>query len=115
MPGLRLLGSIDPDREQLVLDRLAADYWRALYLGTLILVAFRFLGPAVNALRHACGRGSHRGRAGIISLRITGRRLDRLDAVQVSSPLALPRPETLVGITPSRCRLRLTGVRSGSR
>ncbi len=68
-----------PTGNELVLDRVAADYWRALYLGTLgLLVAFRIFGPALNALRYrlrvaevvAEGRG-------IVSLRITGRRLDR--------------------------------------
>jgi predicted ferric reductase len=71
-----------PTGNELVLDRVAADYWRALYLGTLgLLVAFRILGPALNALRYrlrvaeVVAEGS-----GIVSLRITGRRLDRLDA-----------------------------------
>ena len=71
-----------PTGNELVLDRVAADYWRALYLGTLgLLVAFRFLGPAVNALRHRLRVAEviEEG-PGIVSLRITGRRLDRLDA-----------------------------------
>src|SRR5438874_9979063 len=42
-----------PTGNELVLDRVAADYWRALILGTLaLLVAFRIIGPAMNALRY---------------------------------------------------------------
>src|SRR5712691_8073905 len=42
-----------PTGNELVLDRIAADYWRALYLGTLgLLVAFRIVGPTLNALRY---------------------------------------------------------------
>ncbi len=71
-----------PTGNELVLDRVAADYWRALYLATLaVLVLFRVLVPLLNALRfrlrveEVVAEGP-----GVVSLRITGRRLDRLNA-----------------------------------
>jgi predicted ferric reductase len=70
-----------PTGNELVLDRVAADYWRALYLVTLgLLVCFRLVAPLAHAFRHrlrvaeVVGEGS-----GVVSLRITGRRLDRLN------------------------------------
>jgi predicted ferric reductase len=71
-----------PTGNELVLDRVAADYWRGLYLGTLgLLVVFRILGPALNALRYRLRVAEVVAEGpGIVSLRITGRRLDRLDA-----------------------------------
>ena len=71
-----------PTGNELVLDRVAADYWRGLYLATLAaLVAFRVLAPLVRALRHRLRVAEvvQEGR-GVVSLRITGRRLDRLNA-----------------------------------
>ena len=71
-----------PTGNELVLDRVAADYWRALYAATLaLLVAFRLLLPAANALRYRLrvAEVSPEG-AGTVSLRMTGRRLDRLHA-----------------------------------
>src|SRR5438874_3112947 len=42
-----------PTGNELVLDTVAADYWRALYLATLaLLVGFRVVAPLVQALRH---------------------------------------------------------------
>src|SRR5438105_7112330 len=42
-----------PTGNELVLDRVAADYWRALYLVTLaLLLVFRVLAPLARALRH---------------------------------------------------------------
>src|SRR5213592_3342533 len=42
-----------PTGNELVVDRLAADYWRSLYVATLaLLVGFRIVVPAVNALRY---------------------------------------------------------------
>ena len=71
-----------PTGNELVLDRLAANYWRGLYLATLcLLVGFRVLVPAVNGFRYrlrvieVIDEG-----AGAVSLRIEGRRLDRLHA-----------------------------------
>jgi len=71
-----------PTGNELVLDRLAADYWRALILGTLaLLAAFRIIGPAMNALRYRLRVAEVVAEGpGVVSLRITGRRLDRLDA-----------------------------------
>ena len=89
-----------PTGNELVLDRVAADYWRALILATFgLLLAFRVLVPVANAFRYrmrvveAIPEGP-----GIVSLRITGRRLDRLRAATGPVlPLALPRPQPLVG------------------
>jgi predicted ferric reductase len=71
-----------PTGNELVLDRLAADYWRGLYLATIaLLVGFRVLAPVLNAFRfrlrvaEVVDEGS-----GVFSLRIQGRRLDRLGA-----------------------------------
>src|SRR5437879_3851460 len=71
-----------PTGNELVLDRVAADYWRALYLATIgLLVAFRIVGPTLNALRYRLRVAEVIPEApGIVSLRITGNRLDRLDA-----------------------------------
>src|SRR5712691_4447510 len=71
-----------PTGNELVLDKIAADYWRALYLGTLgLLVAFRIVGPTLNALRYRLRVAEVVAEGpGIVSLRITGRGLDRLDA-----------------------------------
>jgi predicted ferric reductase len=71
-----------PTGNELVLDRVAADYWRALYLVTLgLLVGFRILAPLLKAVRHRLRvvdvvvEGP-----GIVSLRIGGHALDRLEA-----------------------------------
>src|SRR5438128_1663872 len=71
-----------PTGNELVLAAVAADYWRALYLGTIgLLVAFRILGPTLNALRYRLRVAEVIPEGpGIVSLRITGHRLDRLDA-----------------------------------
>jgi predicted ferric reductase len=71
-----------PTGNELVLDRVAADYWRALYLGTLgLLLAFRIVGPTLNALRYRLRVAEVVAEGpGIVSLRITGRGLHRLDA-----------------------------------
>ncbi len=71
-----------PTGNELVLDRLAADYWRGLYLATIaVLVIWRVLVPARSALRHRLRISDVvvEG-AGVVSLRISGRRLDRLGA-----------------------------------
>ena len=72
----------DPDGNELVLDPDAADYWRLLDLATIaILLVFRVAAPLVQTLRHrlrvaeVVDEGS-----GVVSLRIVGRRLDRLRA-----------------------------------
>jgi predicted ferric reductase len=67
---------------ELVLDTAAADYWRALYAATLaILIVFRFALPAATAFRRRLRVAEVVTEApGIVSLRITGRGLDRLGA-----------------------------------
>jgi predicted ferric reductase len=71
-----------PTGNELVLDRVAADYWRALYLVTLAgVLAFRVGLPVANAFRYRLRVADvvPEG-AGVVSLHITGRGLDRLDA-----------------------------------
>ncbi|HEY2541659.1 MAG TPA: ferredoxin reductase family protein, partial [Gaiellaceae bacterium] len=71
-----------PTGNELVLDTVAADYWRALYVATLaILVGFRIVPPIVNAFRYRMRVVEVvREGPGVVSIRIAGRRLDRLHA-----------------------------------
>ncbi len=71
-----------PTGNELVLDRIAADYWRALYLVALGLVlGFRLGVPIVKALRFRLRVAEVAEEAdGVVSLVITGRGLDRLNA-----------------------------------
>jgi len=71
-----------PTGNELVLDTVAADYWRALYVGTLaVIVGFRVLAPVVNAFRYRLRVAEVRPEGpGVVSIRISGRRLDRLNA-----------------------------------
>jgi predicted ferric reductase len=71
-----------PTGNELVIDHLAANYWRGLYVVTLILlVGFRVAVPMFNALRYrlrvteVVDEG-----AGAVSLVIGGRKLDRMQA-----------------------------------
>jgi predicted ferric reductase len=69
-----------PTGNELVLDHTATDYWDGLYIATiLVLVAFRVLAPMTGALRYRLrvAEVTHEG-PGVVSLRITGRKLDRL-------------------------------------
>jgi predicted ferric reductase len=71
-----------PTGNELVLDRIAADYWRSLYLSTIaVLVVWRVLVPTASALRHRL-RVVDVAAAGkdVVSVTIAGRALDRLDA-----------------------------------
>jgi predicted ferric reductase len=70
-----------PTGNELVLDRVAADYWRALYLATLgALVVFRLAVPVANAFRYRLRVADVvTEAAGVVSLHITGRRLERLN------------------------------------
>jgi predicted ferric reductase len=71
-----------PTGNEFALATVAADYWRALYVATLALVVGYRLGvPLVNALRFRLRVDEvvEEG-PGVVSLRITGRRLDRLEA-----------------------------------
>ena len=71
-----------PTGNELVLDRTAADYWTSLYVATLaLLVWFRLGVPAANALRFRLRVAEIVPEGpGVVSLRITGRRLERLHA-----------------------------------
>ena len=71
-----------PTGNEIVLDTTAADYWRSLYVATLaLLVVFRVLAPAAAAFRHRLRVAEVRVEgAGVVSLRIEGRRLERLRA-----------------------------------
>jgi predicted ferric reductase len=71
-----------PDGNELVIDKVAADYWRSLYVFTLALVCyFRIARPLVRALRfdlrvtEVIPEGPD-----VVSLRIGGRGLERLEA-----------------------------------
>src|SRR6266567_219934 len=71
-----------PTGNELVLDRLAADYWRGLYAATIVLlVVFRFGMPIVNALRFRLRVAEVVAEGpGVVSVRIVGRGLERLKA-----------------------------------
>jgi predicted ferric reductase len=71
-----------PTGNELVLDRVAANYWRGLYVATIaILVVFRFSVPVLNALRFRLRVTDVVAEApGVVSVRIAGRGLDRLAA-----------------------------------
>jgi predicted ferric reductase len=71
-----------PTGNELVLDTAAADYWRALYCATLaILVVFRLLVPLASLLRHRLRVESVTTEGpGVVSLRMVGRKLERLRA-----------------------------------
>jgi predicted ferric reductase len=69
-----------PTGNELVLDTVAADYWRALYAATLaLLVGFRLAAPIVNAFRFRLRVAAvvEEG-PDVVSLTITGRGLARL-------------------------------------
>jgi predicted ferric reductase len=71
-----------PTGNELVLDNVAADYWRALYVATLaLIVGFRLLVPLVNAFRYRLRVADvvEEG-PGVVSVRIAGRGLGRLHA-----------------------------------
>ena len=71
-----------PTGNELVLSRIAADYWRALYLVTLaVLVVWRVLVPIAAALRYGLRVAEVTPEGpGVVSLRITGRNVERLGA-----------------------------------
>ena len=71
-----------PTGNELVLGRVAADYWTSLYLVTLtVLLLFRVVAPIRNAFRFGLRVAEviEEG-PGVVSLRISGRGLDRLKA-----------------------------------
>ena len=71
-----------PTGNELVLDRVAADWWRSLYVATIALVVwYRLLLPLANALRFRLRVAAVVPEGpGVVSLHITGRGLDRLQA-----------------------------------
>ena len=71
-----------PDGNELVIDRVAADYWRGLFALTFALVLyFRVARPLVQAARLDLRVTEViREAPGVVSLRIGGRGLDRLGA-----------------------------------
>src|SRR5205823_11511925 len=71
-----------PTGNELVLDRIAADYWRSLYIATLALLVFFRVGvPVQNAFRFRLRVAEVVDEGpGVVSLRIAGRGLDRLKA-----------------------------------
>jgi predicted ferric reductase len=71
-----------PTGNELALDELAANYWRALYVVTLAaVVVFRVGAPIVNALRFRLRVAEVTPeRSDVVSVRLTGRQLDRLRA-----------------------------------
>jgi predicted ferric reductase len=71
-----------PTGNELVLDTVAADYWRALYVATLaLLVAYRIVLPVLHAFRFRLRVTEVVEEApGVVSLRIGGRGLERLGA-----------------------------------
>ena len=71
-----------PDGNELVIDRVAADYWKSLYILALALVVYyRLLVPIVNIFRWnlRVTEVTHEG-PGVVSLRVSGRGLARLKA-----------------------------------
>ena len=71
-----------PTGNELSVDAVAANYWRALYVATLaILVVFRIVAPLVRTfalglrVEEVVAEGPD-----VVSLRISGRRLERLNA-----------------------------------
>jgi predicted ferric reductase len=71
-----------PTGNELHYDAAAADYWRALYLATLLLVVgFRVVAPVARSMRHGLRvAGVVEEAPGVVSVHIAGRALDRLDA-----------------------------------
>jgi predicted ferric reductase len=71
-----------PTGNELVLNRLAADYWRALYLVTIaVLLIWRVVLPLARAARYRLRVAEVTAEGpGVVSLRITGRNLDRMGA-----------------------------------
>ncbi len=71
-----------PTGNEFILSSSAATYWTALFVGTLVLVAlFRLAVPTLLAFRHQMRVAEVTAEApNVVSLRITGRHLDRLGA-----------------------------------
>jgi predicted ferric reductase len=87
-----------PTGNELVLSTVAQWYWKGLYLATLAtLLGYRLLPPLANAFRFRLRVAEvvEEG-PGVVSLRLTGRRLDRLHAAGGQFSLsALPTSTSL--------------------
>jgi predicted ferric reductase len=71
-----------PTGNELVLNEAAADYWRGLFVATLaVLVVFRLNAPLLHLLRHRLRVAEviEEG-PGVVSIRLVGRQLERLQA-----------------------------------
>ena len=71
-----------PTGNELHYDAVAADYWRALYVATLVtIVGFRVGAPVLKSFRHRLRVAEvvEEG-PGVVSLHLTGRALERLEA-----------------------------------
>ena len=108
-----------PTGNELVVDRLAADYWRGLYVVTLLLlVGFRVAVPAVNAFRYrlrvveVVDEG-----AGAVSLHIGGRGVSTACARRRGSSSSGASSHAAAGgpRTRSRSPRPRTAARCGSR
>jgi predicted ferric reductase len=71
-----------PTGNELVLDTTVDDYWKSLYIATLaLIVIFRLAAPVAGAFRHRLRVSEVVPEGpGVVSLRITGRNLGRLQA-----------------------------------
>jgi predicted ferric reductase len=71
-----------PTGNELVLDTVAADYWRSLYIATIaVIVIWRLALPAAKAWRHTLRVVDVVEEApGVVSIHMTGRSLNRLRA-----------------------------------
>ena len=69
-----------PTGNELVVNADAANYWRALYIATIVvIVLFRLLVPIANAFRYRLRVEEVVQEApGVVSLRLSGRKLERL-------------------------------------
>src|SRR5487761_1407820 len=101
-----------PTGNELVLDTVAADYWRALYVATIaIIVGFRVVVPLVNVFRYRLRVAEvvEEG-PGVVSVRIEGRRLARVSSSSGGSSRAAAGRRRIR----SHSRRLPTGGRSGS-
>ncbi len=90
-----------PTGNELVLDRVAADYWTSLYIATLaVLAVFRIGVPLVNALALPAAR--RRGRRGGTGRRVASDHRSQARAAQRATgpvlPVAVSRARLLVGL-----------------
>ena len=107
-----------PTGNELVLDRVAADYWRALYVATIaVLVIWRVLVPLARraALRPARRRGDARGARRRVAADHRAQPRPPARPRRAVLPLALPRRgEPGARRTRSRSRPRPTAARCAS-